>query len=167
MNLLEKIELLINATTRSKLPRRRRHSVLDEHEEKLLAESRQAVAEVEAKERGLAERIKVERDQAEVAAQQGDRANERAHRRRAAEVERHLEQESIQAIDLEEKLAALEEKLAQAQEAVDKKAQEAARRDEQASLAMGQAAPTQGAESEQAEEPRPRDLDSRKSRLGD
>ncbi len=126
MDLLKKIETLLNATARAKLPRRGRHSILDEQEEELLAQIRQALGKVEAQERVLAKRFKTEQAQAEQAAQRGDRDNQRAHERRAAELERHLEQEGIQAIDLEEKLAALEEKLALAKEAVDKEAQAAA-----------------------------------------
>jgi hypothetical protein len=120
MDLLKKVETLLNATARSPLPRRRRRSVLDEQEEQILKEIRAALAAVEAQEQVLARRIKSEQAQAEKAAQLGDPANQRAHQRRAAELERELEQESIQAIDLEEKLRALEEKLALAKEAVEK-----------------------------------------------
>ncbi len=120
MDLLKKIETLLNATARSPLPRRIRRSVLDDHEERVLREIREALAAVEAQERVLAKRIKTEQAQAEEAAQLGDLADQRAHERRAAELERELEQESIQAIDLEAKLSALEEKLALAKEAVEK-----------------------------------------------
>jgi hypothetical protein len=138
MDLLKKIETLINATARAGLPRRRRRSALDEYEEKLLAEIRQALAAVEAQERVLARRLKQERAQAQEAAQLGDRAEQRAHERRAVELERELEQESIQAIDLEEKLKALEEKLALAQEAVEKEAKIAAMKDEEAEKVLAQ-----------------------------
>jgi hypothetical protein len=138
MDFLKKVETLINATTRSALPRRRRRSALDEHEEKVLAEIRQALAAVEAQEQVLAERLKKERTQAKEAAQVGDRAEQRAHEKRAAELERELEQESIQAINLEEKLKALEEKLALAQEAVEKEAKIAAMKDEEAEKALAQ-----------------------------
>jgi hypothetical protein len=132
MDLLKKVETLLNATARAKLPRRGRRSILDEQEEELLAQIRQALAKVEAQERVLAKRFKTEQAQAEQAAQRGDWDNQRAHERRAAELERHLEQEGIQAINLEEKLAALEEKLALAKQAVDKEAQAAALREEEA-----------------------------------
>jgi hypothetical protein len=139
MDLLKKIETLISATAHAGLPhRRRRRSALDEYEEKLLAEIRQALDAVEAQERVLAKRLKQERAQAQEAAQLGDRAEQHAHERRAAELERELEQESIQAINLEEKLKALEEKLALAQEAVEKEAKIAAMKDEQAEKAMAQ-----------------------------
>ncbi len=136
MDLLKKVETLLNATARSKLPRRRRRSVLDEQEEKLLAEIRQAVADVQAQEQILADRLKAERSQAEEAAHRGDRSTQRTHERRAEELERQLEQESIQAINLEEKLAALEEQLSLAQEAVDKQAREAAAKDAEASKTL-------------------------------
>jgi len=142
MDLLTKIETLINAAARSKLPRRKRRSPLDEQEEKLLAEIRQAVAGVQAQEQKLAERVKAERAQAEAAIQQGDRTAAQTHQRRAAELERELEQESIQAINLEEKLAALEEKLSLAKEAVAKQEAMAAAQAEAAekSMALGQTA---------------------------
>ncbi len=152
MDLLKKIETLLNATTRAKLPRRERRSALDKREEKLLAEIRQALANVEAQERLLAERLKLERTQAEEAAQRGDRAEQQAHEKRATELERHLEQESIQAINLEEKLASLEEKLALAKEAVEKQAKAAALKDQEATQAMAQGgSPTDTATSSSVE----------------
>jgi hypothetical protein len=180
MDLLKKIETLVSATARSKLPRRGRRSILDEQEEKLLAEIRQAVANVQAQERVLAKRLKSERSQAEEAGQQGNRDEQRIHERRAEELGRQLEQESIQAIDLEEKLAALEEKLALAREAVEKQAQEAVDKAAEADaiLAEGEAAQvearTEAIIKSTAEKTTPadsadesRDLTSRKSRLSE
>lgn len=179
MDLLKKVETLIKATTLSNVSRRRRRSILDEKEEKLLAEIRQAVAEVQAQERVLAERLKTERAQAQEAADQGDRTQQQVHERRAGELARQLEQESIQAINLEEKLAALEEKLTLAREAVEKQAQEAAARDAEASqtLAQGGQAPdsrteeiVQGTPAEPSADALPDDppdIASRKSRLSD
>jgi hypothetical protein len=138
MDLLKKVETLLNATARAKLPRRQRRSPLDEQEEKLLADIRQAVADVQAQEQRLADRLKQERAQAGEAAQRGDRTAQRTHQRRAEELERQLEQESIQAINLEDKLAALEEKLALAQEAVDQQARETAQKDAEASKVLAQ-----------------------------
>jgi len=128
MDLLKKVELLLNAKTRSALPRRSRHSLADDEEAALLAEIRQALGDVEAKERELAGRIQVEQAEATAAAERGDIENHLAHTRRAADLEYHLRQESTMAINLEEKLAALEEKLAQAQAAVDREAAKAAQR---------------------------------------
>lgn len=138
MDLLKKVELLLSAKTHAALPRRERRSALDEQEEEILAEIRQALSDVEAKERELARRLKTERTEAQTAAERGDRAEERAHEKRAAELERHLEQESIQAINLEEKLAALEEKLALAKEAVEKEARKTATKDAEASKVLAQ-----------------------------
>lgn len=139
MDFLKKLETLFSATARASLPRRRRRSPLDEQEEELLVEIRQALAGVEARERDLAGRLKLEQAKAEEAAQRGDRAEQRAHQQRAAELERHLEQEAIEAIDLEQKLAALEEKLALAKAAVDKQAQAAeALLEEQQTMAAAQ-----------------------------
>jgi len=179
MDLLKKVETLIRASTRSNLSRRRRRSILDEKEEKLLAEIRQAVAEVQTQERVLAERLKTERVQAQEAADQGNRAQQRAHERRAGELERQLEQESIQAINLEEKLAALEEKLTLAREAVEKQAKDAAVRDAAASKALAQGGQTMDSRTEEIVQSTPAensfddlpddppDIASRKSRLGD
>jgi hypothetical protein len=169
MDILKKVETLISATTRSALPRRRRRNALDEYEENLLAEIRQALAAVEAQEQILAKRIKMERAQAEEAGQVGDRTEQRAHERRAEELERELQEESIQAIDLEEKLQALEEKLALAQEAVEKQAQIVAEEDER----LAQVITESSADSDTAvdiAQPKPApddatEIEARKSRL--
>jgi hypothetical protein len=154
MDLLKKVETLLNATARSPLPRRKRHSVLDDREEQILKEIREALAAVEAQERVLAKRIKSEQTQAEEAAQLGDLANQRAHQRRAAELERELEQESIQAIDLEEKLSALEEKLALAKEAVEQQMDVLdATLEEEEAKAMAIGGETQSAEATPTEAP--------------
>ena len=175
MDILKKVELLISATARSKLPRRSRHTILDEQEEQLLVEIRQAVAAVQAQERVLAEKLKVEQSQAQEAAQRGDLANQQAHQRRAIELEHQLEQESVQAIDLEEKLAALEEKLALAKAAVEKEAQKAAERDAEAEQVLAEEAPGRDSRTEamlktptQEDSPEdPVDIAVRKSRLSD
>ncbi len=138
MDLLKKVETLLNAKTRSVLPRRERHSILDKQEEAVLAEIRQALGNVEATERELVKRIKTEQAEAKQAAKRGDRAEQRAHQRRADELEHRLDEESIFAINLEEKLAALENKLALAKEAVEKEARNVAARDEEAEKAMAQ-----------------------------
>jgi hypothetical protein len=153
MDLLKKVETLLSAKARAALPRRERRSILDEQEEDLLAEIRAALRGVEAKERELAERMKIEQAEAQMAAERGDRAEERAHTRRAAELERHLEQESIQAINLEEKLAALEEKLTLAKEAVDKQAAKVATRDVEASKVLAQGSDVAGSEAEVLDRP--------------
>jgi fused signal recognition particle receptor len=179
MDFLKKVELLLNAATRSKLPRRSRPTILDEEEEKLLAEIRRTVADVQAQEQALAERLKAERTQAGEAAVRGDQAQQRAHERRALELERQLEQESVQAINLEEKLAALEEKLALAQAAVEQEAHKAAARGAEADkvMAEGEAkiearteailkAPTKELSSAKSAGQEP-GLEERKSRLSD
>lgn len=179
MDILKKVELLLNATTRARLPRRDRPSPLDEQEEQLLAEIRQAVAQVQAQERALAERLKSEQAQAETAARQQEWDQQRTHARRAEELERQLNQESIQAINLEEKLAALEEKLALAREAVEKEARKAATRSAEADQVLAQSQPQPDAAAEpgttSSVEKRPAaptpptasDLAARKSRLSD
>ncbi len=138
MDLLKKVETLLNAKTRSVLPRRERRSSLDEQEEAVLAEIRQTLGTVEKTERELVKRIKSEQTEAKRAAQQGNRAEQRAHQRRADELEHRLDEESIFAINLEEKLAALENKLALAKEAVEKEARNVAARDEAAEKVLAQ-----------------------------
>lgn len=176
MDLLKKVELLINAKTRSALPRRKRTSPLDEEEARLLAEIRAALGDVTAKERELAGRIKTEQAQAEAAAERGDIENHVAHTRRLTELEHHLKQESTLAINLEEKLAELEAQLNLAQQAVEREEQKAARRAAEADsvLAQDEAAVDPRVEEilRAAPEPAPPqiddvDLDRRKSRLSD
>lgn len=137
MDLLEKFNTLLNAAVNAKLPHRERRSALDQLEQEQLAAIRQALGEVELRERNLAERLKTEQTAAQTAAQTGDILNQRAHEKRAAELEYYVRNESLQAINLEEKLAALEEKLALAKEAVEKEERKARSRDEAASKVLG------------------------------
>ena len=95
MDLLKKVELLLSAKAHAPLPHRKRRSPLDEQEAEILAEIRNALREVEAQERQLAERLKMERAEAEKAAERGDQAEQHAHERRATELAQKLEQESI------------------------------------------------------------------------
>jgi hypothetical protein len=139
MDLIEKINTLLNATINAKLPHWERRSALEQLEQKQLAAIRRALAEVEVREQEMVNRLQTEQVEAEEAAQRGDPAEQHAHERRAAELEHYLRNESLQAINLEEKLAALEEKLAQAKEAVEKEARKAAARDEEASKVLGMA----------------------------
>lgn len=143
MDLIEKFNTLFNAAVRSATSPRERRSALEQLEQEQLEAIRQALAQVELREREAAERVKLEQSQAEAAAQRGDLNEQRAHQRRAAELERHLQSESLQAINLEEKLRALEEKLALAKEAVDKEARQAAARNEAASQVLAGGAATQ------------------------
>jgi len=138
MDLLKKVELLLNARSRSILPRRNRRSALDQQEEDILAEIRRALGDVEAQEQKLAAQIKTELAAADAAAQQGNLEEQRVHERRAAELDYYLDQESVKAIDLEEKLQALEEKLALAKEAVENQAREVAGRDAEAEKILRQ-----------------------------
>jgi hypothetical protein len=137
MDLLEKFNTLLNAAVNAKLPQRERRSALDKLEQEQLAAIRRALGEVELRERNLAERLKTEQIAVQTAAQTGDILNQRAHEKRAAELEYYVRNESLQAIDLEEKLAALEEKLALAKEAVEKEERKARSRDEAASKVLG------------------------------
>ena len=128
MDLLKKIELLINAKTHAILPSSARVGPLEEEEAKVLAEIRAALNEVEAREQDLARRINVERDEAQAAESRGDLEQDRTHKRRAAELDHYLNRESELAIKLEQHLTSLEEKLARAQKAVEQEAEKVARR---------------------------------------
>jgi hypothetical protein len=174
MDLIEKINTLLNATINAKLPHWERRSALEQLEQEQLAAIRRALAEVEVREQEMADRLKTEQVKAEEAAQHGDQAEQRAHERRAAELEHYLRNETLQAINLEEKLAALEEKLAQAKEAVENEAKKATLRDQEATKAMAQgssstpsttsAAPTVIKPEFTADDP---EMAARKSRLSD
>lgn len=137
MDLFEKFNTLLNAAVNAKLPHRERRSALAQLEQEQLAAIRQALAEVELREHNMAERLKIEQAKAEEAIQQGDQLEQQAHQRRAAELEYYLRNESLQAINLEEKLSALEEKLSLAKEALEKEARKAKTRDEEASKVLG------------------------------
>ena len=180
MDLLKKIELLMNAKSRSALPRRERTSILDKEEAQLLADIRKALGDVQAKEQELAQNIKVEQTRADDAAERGDFGEKQIHDRRVAEMEHYLRRESTMAINLEEKLAQLEEKLALAQEAVEKEAQNAARIDEEANKVLDQTDYSAQSIDPRTEEilntppeeaapppPKPVNLTERKSRLSD
>ena len=138
MDFLKKVELLINAKSRSALPRRERRSILDKEEAQLLADIRKALGDVQAKEEELAQNIKVEQARADDAAERGDFGEKQVHDKRVAELNHYLRRESTMAIDLEEKLAQLEEKLALAQQAVDREAEKAGHIDEEASKVLDQ-----------------------------
>lgn len=138
MDFLKKVELLINAKSRSALPRRERTSILDKEEAQLLADIRKALGDVQVKEQELAQNIKVEQTRADDAAERGDFGEKQIHDKRVAELNHYLRRESTMAINLEEKLAQLEEKLELAQQAVDKEAEKAAHIDEEASKVLDQ-----------------------------
>ena len=81
MDLIEKINTLLNATINAKLPHWERRSALEQLEQEQLAAIRRALAEVEIRERDMAERLKTEQVQAEEAAQRGNPDEQRAHER--------------------------------------------------------------------------------------
>lgn len=174
MDLIEKFNTLLNAAVNAKLPHRERRSALEQLEQEQLAAIRQALAEVELREHNMAERLKTEQAKAEEAIRQGDQLEQQAHQRRAAELEYYLRNESLQAINLEEKLTALEEKLALAKEAVEKEARKTKTRDEEASKVLGMApagatppaASTSSVIKPQFADDTP-DMAARKSRLSD
>lgn len=165
MDILNKLETLVNAKLRSTLPRRERVSELDRIEKELLAEIREALAQVEAQERVLAQRLEHEQDQAQEAEQRGDFSAQRTHERRAFELDRQLDRESITAINLEEKLAALEEKLALAKEAVEKEERNALEREKEADKVIDDFQTRTEIKETVKKDKDERSLDERKSRL--
>jgi len=175
MDLLKKIELLINAKAQSILPRSERRGPLDEEEARVLAEIREALNDVAARERDLAQRVNAERVEAQAAESRGDLEQARTHKRRATELDHYLNQESELAIKLEQHLAALEDKLALAQEAVEQEAEKVARRQAAAEETLSTAGDSPQTNEAQEIRPGPEkresalkrkdDLETRKSRL--
>jgi uncharacterized membrane protein YccC len=177
MDLLKKIELLINAKTHAALPRQERHNPQTEEDAKILAEIRKALDDVDAVEQDLARRIKREHHQAQVAEQQGDFAQARDHKRRVKELDHYLNEQSEQAIKLEQYLAKLEDDLARAQEAVTREAEKVTRREAAADEVLSQSGtvppsaesvPAPSSTAKPARESalkRKDDLETRKSRL--
>lgn len=117
MNLGKKLTTLINAALRSGLPRggKSHDRAFDNPEEQLKA-IREALAQVEAKEREVAARLKETQARATAAAESDNRSEAMAQQRLARELEAHLQTQSTEAITLSRKLAAIEERLAEASE---------------------------------------------------
>lgn len=117
MNLGKKLTTLISAALRSGLPRggKSQDRAFDNPEEQLKA-IREALAQVEVKEREVATRLKETQARATAAAESGNRNEAMAQQRLARELEVHLQTQSTEAITLSRKLAAIEERLAEASE---------------------------------------------------
>jgi chromosome segregation ATPase len=114
MHLGKKLSTLINATLRGGLPRgRRRFSATPGDPEAQLETVRRALADVEAKERAVADRLQETQDRLNEAIEQGDEAEVSAQRRLARELESHLQTQSTEALRLSEKLAVIEDRLAE------------------------------------------------------
>ena len=109
MSFARKLTTLINATVRGGLPQRQRRArVLPNDPEDQLTAIRKALAEVEAKERAVVERLKSTEAKAEAAVESGDQAEAAAQQKLARELEVHLKTQSTEAIQLSEKLEAIE-----------------------------------------------------------
>ena len=74
MDLIEKINTLLNATINAKLPHWERRSALEQLEQEQLVAIRRALAEVEVREQEMVNRLQTEQVKAEEAAQRGDPA---------------------------------------------------------------------------------------------
>lgn len=117
MNLGKKLTTLINAALRNGLPRgSKSHDRAFDNPEEQLKAIREALAQVEAKEREVAVRLKETQARATAAAESGNRSEAMAQQRLARELEAHLQTQSTEAITLSQKLAAIEEHLAEANE---------------------------------------------------
>ncbi len=120
MSLGKKLSTLINAALRGGLPRRRkRRRVASDDAEAQLKAIREALAEVEIKERQVAEQLKAARAKTKAAAESGTREEEVAQRRMADELETHLETQSTEATRLAQKLTEIENQLAEKREQVE------------------------------------------------
>lgn len=151
MNLGKKLAALINAGLRGARPRQgqRRHAPEADPAGQIEA-VRQALAEVEARERAVADQLQATEASAAEAAAQGDRETARRQQRLARELKAHLATQSTQTGQLQARLAALEEQLDQT------------RRDAGERLAASSEAEETAAEPAADQDP---NLDERKSRL--
>lgn len=155
MNLGKKLATLINAGLRGARPRRgqRRHAPEADPAGQIEA-VRRALAEVEARERAVADQLQATEASAAEAAAQGDRETARRQQRLARELKAHLATQSTQTGQLQARLAALEEQLDQT------------RREAETRLAAsGEAAETAGEPAAEPAADQDPSLDERKSRL--
>ncbi|MFQ5578337.1 MAG: hypothetical protein ACE5G8_15250, partial [Anaerolineae bacterium] len=113
MNIGRKLTTLIKATLRGSLSggRKQRPSHSGDPQAQLEA-LRQNLAQVEARERQVADLLKAAQAKAQDAAAGGNRREAAAQQHLAAELETHLQHQSTQAVTLTEKLQALETTLA-------------------------------------------------------
>ncbi len=119
MNLLEKINLLLDAKIQAIVPQapRERHSPLDQAEAQRLAEIRQALREVENLKQELIKQLQTKQNSATV---QADKDAARDYARQATELA-----ERPEIVNLEASLVALEERLALLKAEADQRGQAA------------------------------------------
>ena len=182
MNLGKKITTLIKSTVRSTLTgshkRRRDDTGGDDYEEQLEA-LQENLADVEAKEREVANLLKKAKQEAEEAAQAGKHEEAQAKEMQAIKLEAHLNSQSTQAVALTEKLKQVEEGLAAQQDAEAKRAaaEEATKQAAEQAATIGgdiqsQSSPTasttddKNSTTDDTTSNGDGDLDARKSRLG-
>jgi predicted RNase H-like nuclease (RuvC/YqgF family) len=135
MNLGKKLTTLLKAAIRGPRAAKQKGASYDDDPATQLESLRQAMSDVETKERQVADLLKAAKTKAKLAEERGNHSEVSAQNRLIAELETHLERQSAQAI-------ALDNKLQQAEAALD---------------APPPAADRQAAPSD--------DLDARKSRL--
>lgn len=118
MKLGKKLATLIKATLRSGLSRPGRQPEVaakgpspEDDRDRQIEQVRQALEAVSAQERAVAEKLAATRQQAQAAAERGDRQTEMAQNRLAAELEAHLKTQTSQSTALARQLDALQQAL--------------------------------------------------------
>ena len=112
MGLGKKLSTLINATLRGGFSgRRRRYRPAKGDPQAQLQAIQEALAEVEVKERQMADRLQETRANLEAAIDRGDREEAASQRRLAATLEAQLKTQSTEAVHLAEKLSVVEASL--------------------------------------------------------
>ena len=102
MNLGKKLTTLLKAAIRG--PRATKQEDVSDDPATRLESLRQAMSDVEAKERQVATLLKAAKTKAKLAEERGNQSEISAQNRLIAELETHLERQSTQAISLTEKL---------------------------------------------------------------
>ncbi len=157
MNFSKKLSTLINATVRYGLsmPKRKLRRPKADPESDLDTLRRQ-LAEVEAKEREVADLLKVAQTETQSAREEGRATEAAARQRLVAELEAHLDTRSTQAIALSKKLKALQAAVETQRMAAEQAAGDGSAPASDSAVEDGPPAP-----------PHKADLSARKSRLSD
>ncbi len=104
MDLGKKLTTLLKAAIRGPRAAKQKGASYDDDPATRLESLRQAMSDVEAKERQVADLLKAAKTKAKLAEENGNHSEVSAQNRLIAELETHLERQSAQAISLTEKL---------------------------------------------------------------
>ena len=104
MNLGKKLTTLLKAAIRGPRPVKQKDASYDDDPATHLESLRQAMSDVEKKERQVAALLKAAKTKAKLAEERGNHSEVSAQNRLIAELETHLERQSTQAVALTQKL---------------------------------------------------------------